>query len=177
MQGGFRECGLYPLNRSAIPSWKLSPAIPFQQETTPTRDYRVTITETPVRTELRSYFATFIQPKQTEKQKARRRRIKTNNYGEALTNDEAFERLQEQDRQKSTRKKKATKKQPSAKKTTIPKDEEHCQICGDEFEDGEEGDCIGCDECWRWVHYYCAGFESIPESETPWACDQCEADA
>ena len=28
--GGFRETGLYPFNQSAIPSWKIAPALPMQ---------------------------------------------------------------------------------------------------------------------------------------------------
>ena len=46
--------------------------------------------------------------------------------------------------------------------------EEHCQICGDEFEEGTEDTHLGCDECWRWVHCCCVGFDVPPDPETEW---------
>lgn len=59
------------------------------------------------------------------------------------------------------------------KKTAIVADENHCQLCGDEFLEGEEEICLGCDECWRWVHCYCTGFDATPEEETAWLCSDC----
>ena len=40
-----------------------------------------------------------------------------------------------------------------------------CQSCGEKFEDGEEGDWIGCDgDCGSWFHYLCAGFTGEAQS-------------
>ena len=52
--------------------------------------------------------------------------------------------------------------------------ENHCQLCGKEFQDGEEELCSGCDECWRWVHRTCAGLTTPPDTDEEWLCHLCE---
>lgn len=70
LQGGFKETGLFPFKYSAIPSWKLAPAMPFQGISS---TYH-TVVETPIRKELQKCFIEAIRPKQ-EKQAQRRQRV------------------------------------------------------------------------------------------------------
>lgn len=189
LQGGFRETGLFPVNSAAIPSWKLAPALPLQSST-PTRQRPQTVPETPLRTELRKCFLDAIKPTEAAKRPQRRKQVHTIHQGEALTSDEVLERIREEEEEK---RKKAEEKKKSKKTTqrkgkgkkrdaqgtdtdAIVQDESHCQICGDEFQDGEEEACVGCDECWRWVHYYCAGLDDTPDEDTPWLCSTCSSD-
>ena len=93
---GFRQSGIYPFNTSAIPSFKFSPSLPFQVgNSMPTTDS----TETPLRTELWQFFVKTLQPKQTTDRPQKRRRIR-GHYGEALTSDEVFQRMIEEDQEK-----------------------------------------------------------------------------
>ena len=94
-----------------------------------------------------------------------------------------LERLKDQEKEKKKRatgKKGRSTAQKGAKKTResekdrIVKDENHCQLCGAQFHDGDEETCLGCDECWRWVHCYCAGFEITPDTDEEWLCQQCQ---
>ena len=39
-----------------------------------------------------------------------------------------------------------------------------CQTCK-KMEDGDAGQLIGCDECWRWYHYKCVGFRRKPSAK------------
>ena len=57
---GFRASGLFPLNAAAIPQYKVVPSIAV------TRDVSVStaVKETPLRTELRHFFAKRLQPAQ-----------------------------------------------------------------------------------------------------------------
>jgi len=56
---------------------------------------------TPVRVYLRGYFSTLIGRKKTEARKTSRRRVKPLYSGEALTADEIYERLEEEDKEKN----------------------------------------------------------------------------
>ena len=165
--GGFRETGLYPFNQSAIPSWKIAPALPIQARSS--TDTTVA-GETPLRSELRKCFIDAIKPRE-ERQPQCRKKVNVIHYGEALTNDETIERLREAEEEK--KKKKTKRGGKKGKKAAIPEDERHCQICGNEFKEGEEESCLGCDHCWRWVHCQCAGFQVPPEEELPWDCPEC----
>ena len=42
------------------------------------------------------------------------------------------------------------------------KDTDHCFTCGAAYAEGEEKQWIGCDLCYRWYHFKCAGFKSLP---------------
>ena len=103
-------------------------------------------------------------------------------YGEAITSDEAVERLKEAEEKKLA--KKGKKQTSRAKKVTAKKgaaaaiieDEDHCQECGEEFEEGEEETCLGCDKCWRWVHCYCVGLDTSPDEDTEWLCGECSGE-
>ena len=166
LQGGFRETGLFPLNYGAIPSWKLAPAMPFQGVSS---TYQAVV-ETPLRKELRKCFIEAIKPDK-EKQVKRRQRVNPIHCGEALTSDEVIERLEEQE---ANKKKSKSSTQGTKNKKRKIKDENHCQLCGAEFQDGEKDMCLGCDECWRWVHCRCAGFATTPNSEEEWLCHVCQ---
>ena len=100
--GGFRETGLYPFNQSAIPSWKIAPALPIQARSS--TDTTVA-GETPLRSELRKCFIDAIKPREERQPQCRKKVII--HYGEALTNDETIERLREAEEEK---KKKKTKR-------------------------------------------------------------------
>lgn len=184
LQGGFRESGLFPFRCDAIPSWKVAPALPLQATSPGAQKHPSTTAETPLRTELRKCFIEALKPTKTI-QKTQRKKIQLIHYGEALTSDETLERLKEEEEEKKKKKQKQkgkksqgkrAKKAGGAKKAgeAIVEDDKHCQICGAVFEEEEEdGECLGCDECWRWVHYYCAGFDILPEEETEWLCPSC----
>jgi len=126
--------------------------------------------ETPLRTELRQCFVKALKPSEATKNAQRRKKVCQIYYGEALTSDDVLERLQQEEEEKRQKAKKSSRHNKSSK--GIPADEDHCQICGDEFLEGDEGACLGCDNCWRWVHCYCAGLDT-PEENTPWLCSNC----
>ena len=185
LQGGFRETGLFPVDKKAIPSWKVAPSLPLQphDESRPVPQ----LAETPLRSELRKCFIDAIRPTEV-KRKPRRERVGVMHYGEAITSDEAVERLKEAEEKKRLAeekkrlakkgKKQASRAKVIAKKgaaAAIIEDEDHCQECGEEFEEGEEEMCLGCDKCWRWVHCYCAGLDTTPEEDTAWFCSKCDS--
>ena len=39
-----------------------------------------------------------------------------------------------------------------------------CQTCK-KMEDGDAGQLIGCEKCWRWYHYKCVGFKRKPSAK------------
>ena len=60
--------------------------------------------------------------------------------------------------------------------THTDEDEEICLGCGSCY--GAEGiqrqkAWIGCDACWRWYHYWCAGMSRKPRKNTEFLCDHC----
>lgn len=55
---------------------------------------------TPVRIYLRGYFARLLGKKKTERKKTARRKVKALYSGEALTADDIYERLEEEDKEK-----------------------------------------------------------------------------
>ena len=95
-----------------------------------------------MRSELRKCFIDAIKPTE-ERQPQCRKKVNVIHYGKALTfNDETIERLREAEEEKKKKKTKCGGKK--AKKAAIPEDERHCQICGNEFKEGEEESCLGC---------------------------------
>ena len=185
LKGGFRETDLFPFTITAIPAWKYAAALPLPASSF--KQKPSAIMETPLRSELRKCFIEAIKPTEAAKKSQRRQRVQLIHQGEALTTDEVLERLREEGRDKQKKKpmaakqkgsKKTTRKKTRAQSTAIIEDENHCQICGAEFQEEEEEEeeevSLGCDSCWRWVHCYCAGLD-IPPEETPWFCDYCSA--
>ena len=169
--GGFRETGLFPLNYSAIPPWKISPCsitTPSEHKVSKCTCFRESNADT-----------TPSVPDWCHKTKRRREETTTqtkNDNGEALTSDEVLEKLEMQEREKSTKRKKgrATAQKSNKKKEEIIEDEEHCQACGTAFQEGEEDACLGCDSCLRWVHCYCVGFDVTPDTDSKWLCFHCK---
>ena len=147
LKSGFRRTGLCPLSRAAIPSSRLTKALPFSRPP-PTRPmqpqpaetssshseaeeqtavtielvgtYTVESTVTPVRLQLTGYFSQLIKKNKENTTKARpdKRKVKPRFYGEALTLDEVYERLREEEREKEEQKKQKeeAKKKKEAKK-------------------------------------------------------------
>ena len=66
----------------------------------------------------------------------KRQRVKLIHNGEALTNDEVLERLEEEKRQKAAKKGQSKVRSTfgRGRKKKIPEDENHCQLCGKEFQ-------------------------------------------
>ena len=73
----------------------------------------------------------------------------------------------------------------SRKKTTLPNEsdsqhdehESECQKCKTSCEVDEEkqqATWIGCDNCWRWYHYQCAGLHVKPAEDDYWCCPFCK---
>ena len=59
LKGGFKETGLFPLNKQAIPSWKVAPSLPLQphDDSRPEQVPQLPqLSETPLRSELRRCF-------------------------------------------------------------------------------------------------------------------------
>ena len=139
IKGGFKKSGIYPLDRSVLPQHKLDKGLPFvgsSNKNTASQGQRAeeecmainitgncTINEcvTPVRLELKCYFANILQKKmgrlrdRTDKQK-----VKPTCYGEALTTDEMHQWLaaeEEKTRQREElQKKREEKKEEQQKK-------------------------------------------------------------
>ena len=171
----FRECGLFPLDRTAIRAYKLAPSLPVTAADTVLPSASAG-TETPLRTELRHFFVRHLQPKQGP-QKSRCQRVMIHHAEEALTNDEVIQRIEATTKKQTTKGK--TKKSISKKNQSVPvatvsddeetdKDTEHCFSCGQYF-----NDCLGCDNCWRWYDYYCVGFNRMISANQEWSCPLC----
>ena len=45
---------------------------------------------------------------------------------------------------------------------------EVCPGCKQRFEEGEESQWAGCDICWRWWHWQCAGLQCMPSISSQW---------
>lgn len=55
-------------------------------------------------------------------------------------------------------------------------DENICQGCLKSFDDdspSEQEEWLGCDKCWRWWHFSCAGFDEMPDTSNPFNCPVC----
>lgn len=182
LQGGFRESGMYPFNFGATPTWKYAPALPLQAGSDPCgprmirgKNGQVRV-ETPLQTEIRQCFIEALRPAMTATMPKSQKKIQQIHYGEALTSDKVLERLKkEEEEKKNERGKRITKGKNARKKKDkdVIEDEKHCQICGALFEEWDEESHLGCDGCWRWVHYYCAGLDKMPEEEEEWLCHVC----
>ena len=111
---GFYRCGLCPVSREAVSSHKLSTALPHTKphdvEPPPTITVEMTgkctvgNAVTPIRLHLRGYFSSLLQKNKPQKgQAADKRKAKPRFYGEALTLDEVYERVSEEQRQKEAK--------------------------------------------------------------------------
>ena len=124
LSAGFRRAGLFPLCQDSIPKSSYAPAVPQSRDhdgqltSTPqpsnAHDSLHTVevsvkccdcfTETqltPVRVYLQGYFAKLIGDTKANGRKTVRRRVKPLYSGEALTTDEIYERLEDDDRKKT----------------------------------------------------------------------------
>ena len=144
IKGGFKKSGICPLDRSVLPQHKLDKGLPFvgpSDKNTASQGQRAeeeecmainitgncTINEcvTPVRLELKCYFANILQKKtgrlrdQTDKQK-----VKPTFYGEALTTDEMHQRLTAEEEEKTRQKEELQKKREEKKEEQQKKKDE-----------------------------------------------------
>ena len=120
LAAGFRRAGLFPLFLDSIPKSSYAPAIPqardHDQQPTPQlprahdgphrievsvkcSEYLIEVKLTPIRVYLRGYFATVIGGTKANGRKLRKR-VKTLYSGEALTTDDIYERLEDDDKKK-----------------------------------------------------------------------------
>jgi hypothetical protein len=247
-KSGFRACGLYPLCRDAIPSRKLSTALPFTKPSEPesgdksgeddssatctseeneedyssegnssvksredsssvksgvdnssvksgkevvihlsgTLAYEKTIT--PIRLHLRGYFADLLQKKKECTKQTDRRKLKPRFYGEALTADEIYERMLEEEHQKEKTKKAKTvgktkkthstgkyarKKAPMKKgrkchQPDSTEQDDSDDLSQEKLNSSDEDDGI-CEECGR------AYADDTEKEKVKWmGCDTCE---
>ena len=44
-------------------------------------------------------------------------------------------------------------------------DTNHCFKCGGVYLDTEVHEWVGCDSCYRWFHFKCAGFKGYPRKQ------------
>ena len=173
IKAGFRASGLLPLNAAAIPQYKVVPSIAV------TRDVSIStaVKETPLRTELRHFFAKRLQPAQ-DAPKPKRRRVHV--HAEALTNDEVMELLRNQEMEKKAKKKgkqrrKVQEPQPTQSSENSDDDTNHCFKCGGVYLDTEVREWVGCDTCYRWFHFKCAGFKRLPKKSEQFVCHICQS--
>ena len=180
IRAGFRGSGLYPLKPSAIAAYKLAPSVAIVGSSS-----KVT-KETPLRTELRHFFAKRLQPTE-EAPKAKRKRLQLHIEGEALTNEEVIGMLRKQEEEKKASKKSKThdkrkrKKAPATTSTQTAQspdiseqDTTHCFKCGGVYHEADAGDWVGCDKCYRWFHFRCAGFQRLPKETEQFVCHICK---
>lgn len=141
VQAGFRGAGLWPLNPSAIHDEKLAPSLPLQprphedSQPRPHEDppnqppeephQKKTISEnslssqtippvTPLKVYLRDHFTTVLQRSRPARPH-QKGQVKPREYGEVLTADEVFERIEKEDEERKRKKKeKKTKTQTQA---------------------------------------------------------------
>ena len=192
LKGGFRAAGLVPFNphiHRSRPA-RFAPSLPTINEGDFERTHTTPATETPLRTELRVYFSKVLKPAD-QGPRQRRRKINVHCVGEVLTSDEVLERLEQADAEKASKKKGRKKKstrgtqqdatrcqQPasaSIEQSSRSKEPEvYCGGCRQTYTDAESESWVGCDTCDSWWHYWCAGFESMPEEEDEWVCELCQ---
>ncbi|XP_062511201.1 uncharacterized protein LOC134187101 [Corticium candelabrum] len=186
-QGAFRGAGLYPKpSAAAIPQAKISPADAVTTRTPCKSPRSPTAATTPaIKLQLRHHFSKLFQKTRTPippPQPKPSARVDLAYYGEVITSHEAYSRIKAQDERKQQRLAKAKKgKQPARqgkRKTAVTeeRDENKCQGCGGLFDNDSnerQEDWVGCEHCWRWYHYDCAGLSELPEDEDPWTCSKC----
>lgn len=193
--GGFRGAGIHPLCRDAIPLNKLKTATPFVVGTASPSDVQaapqgsVLTPATPVTIQIAKHFESLFV-KKNEDMGRKKKRTLPKHYGEALTEDEIWERIKEHEEQRKEkaaqkgRKKKVTRSRNGKKnqeKQAGAEDENTCQSCGGKYEDDDDDakeGWIGCDErgCWRWYHYWCVGKLDVLDPKLHWVCPACIPD-
>ena len=186
----------------AIPAYKTALTLPFTEGSE--QSATVSTSETPLRTELRHYFVRHLRTKETAL-KTKRKHIAIHATGDALTNDDVLKYLKENTRSKKPSKQMASSKkvlQPKSSnnkvkkntKTTVlvshdseedsndenyttddDEDSSHCFSCGKQYEDGQEHLWVGCDTCYWWYHFKCAGFSRCPTRKDEFICCICSS--
>ena len=100
--------------------------------------------------------------------------------GKALTNDEVMELLRTQEMEKKAKKKgkqrrKIQEPQPTQSPENSDDDTNHCFKCGGVYLDTEVREWVGCDTCYRWFHFKCAGFKRLPKKSEQFVCHICQS--
>ena len=107
--------------------------------------------------------------------------------------DEVMGVLRKQEEEKRMKKKGTEKKVPRRDKgkhlqkaqprkepqtTQLPEsseeDTDHCFTCGDVCIDTEVREWVGCDSCYRWYHFKCAGLKRLPKKAEQFVCHICQ---
>ena len=173
LRGGFRACGIFPVNRHAIPASKLAISIPYSSqsgsaaaanttsESTQTTCQNTTATSsavmhlkcsdcgrsiTPIRMHVAAFFTQHLQGV-AQKGKKDTRRLKPRYYGEVLTRDERMEKDKAEKQKKKGRGKKMGECQPSIPnhgKDTFQSITASCVIQCPTHADEDEESCQGC---------------------------------
>ena len=194
LQDGFRAAGLVPFNPEAVKPSQLAPSLVAEglsAEQTTEGEFTATLTlthcETPIRSELRSYFRAVLKPVKGHQKSKRRRRVELSCVEEVLTSDEVVERIERADAERAAKKKSGGKKGKNAQASKSQKrgelatktdtqrqdDEVCCENCGQVYTDAESDSWIGCDTCETWWHYWGSGLQSMLSEEDEWFCEYC----
>jgi hypothetical protein len=196
-KGGFRGAGLVPFSPEHVLA-KLSPSSEPSNSSNDERGGRRKVAcsscghdvaTTPIiKTHIVSYFAGILEVRKDRPKIGARNHLKVRVEGEAITSDEFLELLQEQrdkkesekakkgKRNRATQRRKATTEDTEPPEDTHDVDENTCQVCGIHFDDDDHQEAwIGCDSdnCGRWFHYWCAGFDRKPSSRKKFLCGFC----
>ena len=173
LKAGFRCVGLAPFNPSVFRLGQTGPSLHASAQTS----------ETPDRTELRSYFCEILKPAAGCQKTQKRRRIELSCTGDILTSDEVLEKIEKADALRAAKKKKGKQSQrcTSSRRAQTSKstsegageDDVSCEGCGQPYRVDEADSWIGCDNCESWWHYWCAGLHSMLSAQDEWMCDNC----
>ena len=130
-----------------------------------------------------SFFVQFFERKAEDRKARAKGRIQAKHYGEALTEDEVFERSKQQQEERGLKKKvnsrKAKQGVSKPKNTDKTVDENICQGWKDSYVDDDDDNTkefwVGCDTsgCQRWFHYCCANLRHMPDENEPFICPHC----
>lgn len=160
-------------------------------------------TTTPIRLHLRGYFSKLLQKKREKPVKAGDKcKAKPHFYGEALTLDEVKERYEQAQAEKQRKPEKVlalklqkrrlqeeevpnprrnqSSKMPmmmmvqqiTVMRKLAAKDAKRYMILT--MKKRKVAMWVGCDNCWRWYHFACAGLSVLPAEEDYWSCPKCK---
>ena len=193
-KGGFRGAGLVPFSRKHVIE-KIIPPGATVGSTNSDADREgcsmlkctgcgQEMAATPIiKLKLIAHFSGRLEVEKTKPAPGQRNRLKVRLEGEAITSDSFMELMEADKAEKECKKAEKNKKKRGKKQKevecAVPEstevDENICQECGSDYNDDEyQYAWIGCNnDCGRWFHYWCAGFDRKPSARKKFICYFC----